>query len=51
MIVPVFIVPLFNKVTRLDDPKITQPILSMARANGIPVNDVFELMLPNRPLA
>ena len=43
LIVPVFIVPIFNKVTRLDDPKITQPILSMARANGIPVNDVFQV--------
>jgi STE24 endopeptidase len=43
MIVPVFIIPIFNKVTRLDDPKITQPILSMARANGIPANDVFEI--------
>jgi STE24 endopeptidase len=43
LIVPVFIVPIFNKVTRLDDPKVTQPILSMARANGIPVNDVFQM--------
>jgi STE24 endopeptidase len=43
MIAPVYIVPLFNKVTRLDDPKVTQPILSMARANGIPAHDVFEV--------
>jgi STE24 endopeptidase len=43
MIAPVFVIPLFNKVTRLDDPKITQPILSMARANGIPAKDVFEI--------
>jgi STE24 endopeptidase len=43
MIAPVFLLPLFNKVTRLDDPKVTQPILSMARANGIPANDVFEV--------
>jgi STE24 endopeptidase len=42
-IAPVYIVPLFNKVTRLDDPKITGPILSLARANGIPVKDVFEI--------
>src|SRR5208282_4005219 len=35
--------PLFNKVTRLDDPRITQPILSMARANGIPANGVFQI--------
>lgn len=43
MIVPVFIVPLTNKVTRLDDPKITQPILSLARANGIPAHDVYKV--------
>ena len=43
VIAPVYIVPIFNKVTRLDDPKITQPILSLARANGIPARDVFEI--------
>ena len=43
LIAPVYIVPIFNKVSRLDDPKITQPILSMARANGIPAHDVFEI--------
>lgn len=43
MIAPVFIFPLFNKTTRLDDPKITAPILSLARANGIPAHDVFQI--------
>jgi STE24 endopeptidase len=43
MISPVYIFPLFNKYTRLDDPKITEPILSMARANGIPAHDVYEV--------
>jgi STE24 endopeptidase len=43
LIAPVYIIPIFNKVTRLDDPKVTQPILSMARANGIPVHDVFQI--------
>jgi STE24 endopeptidase len=43
LIAPVFIVPIFNKVTRLDDPKIVEPILSMARANGIPAKDVYEI--------
>lgn len=38
---PVFIAPLFNKYTRLDDPKVKGPILRMAHANGIPVNDVW----------
>src|SRR5580704_7584628 len=43
MIVPVFIVPAFNKVTRLDDPKVTTPILAMARGNGIPAHDVWTM--------
>ena len=43
MIAPVFIFPLFNKITRLDDPKVTQPILSMAHANGIPAHDVYQI--------
>ena len=41
LIAPVFIVPLFNKVTPLTDARIRDPILSMARANGIEANDVF----------
>lgn len=40
---PVYILPLFNKVSILDDPKVTTPILSLARANGIPAHDVFEM--------
>jgi STE24 endopeptidase len=43
MIAPVYLLPLFNRVTKLDDPRVTQPILSMARANGIPAHDVFEV--------
>lgn len=43
LIAPVFIVPIFNSPQRLEDPKITQPILSMARANGIPVHDVYQI--------
>ncbi len=43
LIVPVYIVPIFNKVTVLSDPKVTQPILSLARANGIPAHDVYEV--------
>ena len=41
LVAPVFIVPLFNKVTPLTDARIRDPILSMARANGIEANDVF----------
>lgn len=43
LIVPIFITPIFNKVTRLNDPKVTVPIISMAQANGIPVNDVYQI--------
>ena len=43
LIAPVFIFPIFNKVTRLDDPKVVDPILSMARANGIPAKNVYEI--------
>jgi Zn-dependent protease with chaperone function len=43
LIAPVYIVPIFNRVTRLNDPKIVEPILSMARANGIPAKDVYEI--------
>ena len=40
LIAPVYISPLFNKYTILQDAKIKDPILSMARANGIPATDV-----------
>ena len=42
-IVPVFIMPIFNHVQKLDDPKVTGPILRMAHGNGIPTNDVYEI--------
>ncbi len=41
LIAPVFIVPLFNKVSPLTDARIRDPILSMARANGIDAKNVF----------
>jgi STE24 endopeptidase len=43
MIVPVVIMPIFNTPKVLDNPKITQPILSMARANGIAAKEVYEI--------
>jgi STE24 endopeptidase len=43
MIAPVFIFPIFNKIKPLDDPKVTAPILSLARANSIPVHEVYEI--------
>jgi STE24 endopeptidase len=43
LISPVYIFPLFNKITRLNDPKVVDPILSLARANGIPAKDVYTI--------
>ena len=42
MLAPVFIFPLFNKYQPLNDPKIRDPILALARANEIPVDQVYE---------
>ena len=42
LIAPVYIAPLFNRYKTLEDPKIKDPILSMARANGIPATNVYE---------
>jgi len=43
LIAPVYLVPIFNKVTKLDDPTVTAPVLRLARANGIPVRDVYQI--------
>jgi STE24 endopeptidase len=43
LIFPVFVAPLFNTYTPLPDSKLKQQILSMARANGIPAKDVYEV--------
>jgi STE24 endopeptidase len=42
LISPVYIAPLFNTYTKLQDARIKDAILSMARANGIPATDVYE---------
>jgi Zn-dependent protease with chaperone function len=42
-IAPVFIEPLFNTYKPLTKPEISDPILAMARANEIPVKQVFEV--------
>jgi STE24 endopeptidase len=42
LIAPVYIAPLFNKYTILQDARVKDPILSMARANGIRATDVYE---------
>ena len=40
---PVFIEPFFNTYKPLTKPEISEPILAMARANEIPVKQVFEV--------
>src|SRR5947207_2056252 len=42
-IAPVYIEPLFNTYKPLNNPEIRDPILVMARANEIPVKQVFEV--------
>jgi STE24 endopeptidase len=38
---PVFIEPIFNSYTELRDPALREPILSLARGNGIPAEHVY----------
>ena len=40
---PLYVEPLFNTYKPLEDPQIKEPILAMARANEIPVTQVFEV--------
>lgn len=42
LIAPVYIAPLFNQYKTLEIAKVRDPILSMARANGIPATNVYE---------
>jgi STE24 endopeptidase len=42
LIFPVYIAPLFNKYKKVENPDIREPILSLARGNGIPAKDVYE---------
>jgi STE24 endopeptidase len=43
LIGPVFIAPLFNKYTLLSDPSVLEPILRLARQNGIPATNVYQV--------
>jgi len=43
LIGPVYIAPLFNKYTKLQNEKVRAPILSLARANGVPATEVWEV--------
>jgi STE24 endopeptidase len=42
LIEPVYLAPLFNTYKKLEDPRIKDPIITMANANGIPATDVWE---------
>jgi STE24 endopeptidase len=42
-IFPVYVVPLFNTSKPLEDLRLKDQILSLARANGIPATDVYEV--------
>jgi STE24 endopeptidase len=42
-IAPIYIEPLFNTYKPLSNPEIRDPILAMARANEIPVKQIFEV--------
>ena len=43
LISPVYIQPMFNTYKPITDPAISEPILELARANNIPVTQVFEM--------
>jgi len=43
LIAPVYIEPLFNTYKPLTKPEVSEPVLAMARANQIPVKQVFEV--------
>jgi len=42
LIAPVYIAPLFNDYKALEDPEVVEPILQMARANGVAVDNVYQ---------
>jgi STE24 endopeptidase len=43
LIAPVYLAPLFNKYKILEDARIRDPILRIARQNGIPAKNVYEV--------
>jgi STE24 endopeptidase len=43
IVFPVFIAPVFNTYTRLEEPAVRDPILRLARANGIHATEVWQV--------
>lgn len=41
MVAPVYIAPMFNTYTRLKDPALREQLISIARANRIPADDIY----------
>jgi STE24 endopeptidase len=41
IVAPIWIEPIFNTMTELKNPVVRDPILSLARSNGIPAHDVY----------
>jgi len=41
LLAPVYIMPLFNTYTPVERPDVRDPVLEMARANGVPVDAVY----------
>ena len=44
LLAPVYIMPLFNTYEQVLDHEVAEPILSMARANGVPVDNVYQFV-------
>jgi STE24 endopeptidase len=42
-IAPVYLAPLFNTYSRIQDPAVVTPLLRMARANSIPVDAIYQV--------
>jgi STE24 endopeptidase len=42
-VAPVYIAPLFNTYTPVQDPAVREPVLAMARANGIDADNVWQV--------
>jgi STE24 endopeptidase len=43
MIAPVYLAPLLNTYSRIQDEAVVTPLLKMARANGIPVDAIYQV--------
>ncbi len=43
LIAPVYLAPMFNKYTLLEDASVRDPILRLARQNGIPATQVYQV--------